>query len=114
MDENKPTHQTDHDLLITLNVRVADLILTIKDLKDTASKDIGALQAGKLDKTEFSSHITSDSKDFEQIEKSLKAMWEKHDNHDSEIKHINKYIWLAVGGLAVMQIIIPLLISKYL
>lgn len=113
MDEVKQAFQTDHDLLITLNVRVADLITTIKDLKDTANKDIGALQAGKVDKSEFSSHITSDRKDFEVINKTFDAIDVKYNNHESEIKSLNKYIWIGVGGLAVLQIAWPFILGYF-
>ena len=111
MSEDK--QQNDHDLLITLNVRVQDLIDTIKQMDGTLTRDIGGLKEGKLDKSEFSAHCADDKKDFTYIEKEFGTLWKKHDTHDSEIKTLSRFLWIGIGALAVIQFIMPFIIKKY-
>ena len=112
--EEKPTQNlTDHDLLITLNVRVSDLIATIKDLKDTANRDIGALKEGKVDKEAFSAHCMSDSKDIESVKKELTTVWAKYDVHTANITVLNKYLWIGMGALSILQVVVPIILAKY-
>jgi hypothetical protein len=105
--------QTDHDLLITLNVRVQDLIETIKNMDGTLSRDIGGLKEGKLDKSIYSSHCAEDSKDFEYVKKEFETVWKKYDVHESDIKGLYKYLWIGVGIIAAVQFTVPFLIKKF-
>ena len=110
-EEQKQT--SDHDLLITLNVRVQDLIDTIKQMDGTISRDIGGLQEGKLDKTIYSAHCAEEAKNIEITNKEFTAVWKKNDEHTTDIKNLNKYLWLGMGALAVVQFIAPFIITKY-
>jgi hypothetical protein len=105
--------KNDHDLLITLNVRVQDLIDTIKAMDGTLSRDIGGLKEGKLDRAEYTAHCANDQKDFEIQEKEIGLVWSKFDKHEAQLNNLNKYLWLGVGALAVIQFITPFIISKY-
>jgi len=105
--------RNDRDLLISLNVRVQDLIETIKNMDGMLSRDIGGLKEGKLDKSIYASHCAEDAKDFEYIKKEFETVWKKHDEHASDIKSLNRYLWLGVGALAVIQFITPFIITKY-
>lgn len=105
------TKQNDHDLLITLNVRVQDLIDTIKQMDGTLSRDIGGLKEGKLDKTLFASHCSDDAKDFQYIKDEFKTVWSKYDMHEKEIKNLNKQMWTGIGALAVIQFAAPFIIK---
>ena len=107
-DDNK---QNDHDLLITLNVRVQDLIDTIKQMDGTLSCDIGGLKEGKLDKVLFASHCSEDSKDFEYIKGEFKEVWRKNEDHDKDIKDLNKRMYIGIGALAVIQFAYPFIIN---
>lgn len=104
----------DRDLLITLNVRVQDLIDTIKKMENTISRDIGGLQQGKLDKSEFSSHCAGNDKDFDTVKREQKTMWEKYDKHDTDITSLNRYLWIGMGILAAFQFLAPFLMDKFI
>jgi len=104
--EEKINNQTnDHDLLITLNVRVQDLIDTIKQMDGTLSREIGGLKEGKLDKSIYTAHCSEDAKDFQYTK-------EKLTEHDKDIKGLTRYLWLGMGALAAIQFAMPF-ITKY-
>jgi len=106
--------QNDHDLLITLNVRVQDLIDTIKLMDGTLSRDIGGLKEGKLDKSIYAAHCAEDEKDFEYIKKEFGSVWKKHDEHSADIKRLNWVIAVGIGILSVLQFVAPFAINNYL
>ena len=98
----------DRDLLITLNVRVQDLIDTIKQMNGTLTKDIGALQEGKVDKTEFSTYCANHTKDTDTSSKEIDSIWKKYDKHELEIRSMSRMLWMGIGGIVVLQFLIPL------
>jgi hypothetical protein len=108
-EEQKQT--SDHDLLITLNVRVQDLIETIKSMDSTLSRDIGGLKEGKLDKSIYSAHCAEDEKDFEYIKKEFETVWKKHDTHENDIKSLNRFFWGAMGIIAAIQFAMPFIVK---
>jgi hypothetical protein len=110
---SEPTQQNDHDLLITLNVRVQDLIDTIKQMDGTISRDIGGLQEGKLDKSIYSAHCAEEAKTMEVVNKEFASVWKKHDEHTTDIKKLSWFMGVGVGVIAVIQFITPFIITKY-
>jgi hypothetical protein len=120
MDETlKQTHtmagfdRQDRDLLIRLNTRVEDLIASLEKKDNLLAQDIGGLKAGKLDKDIYTAHCTEDEKDLENTNKEITAVWKVTDEHTADIKSLNRYLWLGMGALAVIQFIMPFIISKY-
>lgn len=105
---------SDHDLLITLNVRVQDLIETIKQMDGTISRDIGGLKEGKLDKSIFSAHCAEDEKDFTYIKTEFSTVWKKHDEHSTDIKRLSWFMAVGIGAIAVIQFITPFIIKKFI
>lgn len=102
-EENNKSN--DHDLLITLNVRVQDLIDTIKAMDGTLSREIGGLKEGKLDKSIYSAHCAEDEKDFAYTKEKLLE-------HGKDIKDLYKYMWIGVGVIAALQFIAPFIIDN--
>jgi hypothetical protein len=104
-DDNKQS--SDHDLLITLNVRVQDLIETIKSMDGTISRDIGGLKEGKLDKSIYTAHCSEDAKDFQYTK-------EKLEEHDRELKRLSWLMGIGIGVIAVIQFITPFILKKFI
>ena len=105
--EKHTTHPTtDHDMLVTLNVRVQDLISLINRLDGQTSKDIGGLQTGKVDKTEMSTHTAIDSQDHTRFSKSIDLL-------DERVDDIRKNMWIGIGAITVIQFIAPYIVGKY-
>ena len=102
----------DRDLLVELNTRMKDLVLSIKEKDGKIDQAIGSLQQGKVDKEIFSTHCANDAKDFEIQEKEIETIWKKFDVHESSLNNLNKYLWLGMGALAAIQFAMPF-ISKY-
>ena len=103
----------DRDLLVELNTRVKDLILSIKEKDGKIDQAIGGLQQGKVDKEIFSTHCANDVKDFETQEREIETIWKKFDVHESSISLLNKYMWIGFGAVGVIQFLAPFIISKY-
>ena len=105
--EKNPYHwgREERDILIRLNTRVEDLITSLAKKDDILAKDIGGLQQGKVDKSEMATHCANDAKDFERLD-------EITDEHEKKIDSLNKYLWVGVGALAVLQFLAPYIINK--
>lgn len=103
----------DRDLLIRLNTRVEDLITSLDKKDHLLAQDIGGLKEGKLDKDLFMSHCTEDKKDLEVTKDNFKAVWLKSDEHTTDIKSLNKYLWIGIGILTAIQFIYPFVLKKY-
>jgi hypothetical protein len=114
MPEETKKYDSDHDLLITLNVRVQDLIDTIKQMDGTISRDIGGLKEGKLDKSIYTAHCAEDEKDFEYVKKEFAVVWKKHDEHSSDIKKLSWIVATGIGIMTVIQFIMPFIIKKFI
>jgi len=102
----------DRDLLIRLNTRVEDLIISLEKKDHILAQDIGGLKEGKVDKTEFSIHCTGDSKDFSTIQEQFKSVWTKTDVNTADIKVIYRYLFIGVGAIAAIQFIAPYLLKR--
>lgn len=96
----------DHDLLVSLNTRVADLISLINRLDGQTSRDIGGLQTGKVGVDTFSTHSANDNKEHQNFEKSIAQLWEKSDFH-------SRMIWITLGVFGALQVIVPFLMQYY-
>ena len=103
----------DRDLLIRLNTRVEDLIASLEKKDNVLAQDIGGLKTGKLDSNIYTAHCTEDEKNLEVTNKEFDAVWKRIDENTEDIKSLNKYLWLGMGALAVIQFIMPFIISKY-
>jgi hypothetical protein len=112
MSEETKQYDSDHDLLITLNVRVQDLIDTIKQMDGTISRDIGGLKEGKLDKSIFTAHCAGETKTIEGINKEFGVVWKKHDEHSADIKRLTWLMGIGVGIVSLIQVLLPFIFKK--
>ena len=89
---------TDHDLLIELHTRVLELRDDIKEIKDDMKLRIDKLETEKLDSAEATRLLTD----------SVKI----HDDHEKRIRRLERLGFIAIGGLAIIQLIIDYLLRK--
>ena len=109
MEEIKPQSgfdRQDRDLLVRLNTRVEDLIVTIQKMDSNIAKDVGGLRDGKADKAELATHIANDEKDWIRVDKKI-------GDQEQDIKTLNKYLWIGMGIMIAVQFAVPL-IFKYI
>lgn len=84
--------QNDHDLLIRIDTRLQDLIRDNNDYKVSLSK----LEAKKCDRDEFTDRVVKHEKDIDK----------KLTDHEARVRKIERFVWIATGGLAILQIIL--------
>jgi hypothetical protein len=114
-------NNNDHDLLIELSTKMDRTIGDIKDLAKSVLDNTVKLQECKLDKEVYSQWLTGFYKDYnrdsEEIKNSIvqsidglkdytKSILE---DHEQRIRRIEKWMWVAIGGLALLQIIIGII-----
>jgi hypothetical protein len=79
--------QNDHDLLISLKAEVTTkldrVIEDVKELKDNVAKRVTDLENEKVNKTEFD---------------------EVRDDHEARLRFIERYVWIAIGVVGVLQL----------
>ena len=90
-----------------------DLIASLEKKDNLLAQDIGGLKEGKLDKDIYTAHCAEDEKDLQATHKEIASIWKRSDEHATDIKNLNRYLWLGVGALAVIQFITPIVVSKY-
>jgi hypothetical protein len=91
MDEQKQ-RATDHDLLIELRTKMNSIIGDLKELKDGLHLRVGSLETEKADHK----RVDELSREADKI----------HVDHEKRIRFIERWCWTAVGGLAVVQLVL--------
>lgn len=81
-----------------------DLIVELKTLMKVNIKQLQELSM-KLDKT------TDTKLDKSEATRLLMEAEAVHKDHESRIRNLERYVWLAIGGLAVLQFIFKFLLS---
>lgn len=94
-DQTMDKAANDHDLLIELRAWLKIILQDVKELKTTMTAQITAIDTNKLDKEEAN----------QMHEQSNKL----HEDHEKRIRAIERWVWLAIGGLAVLQIVMSYL-----
>lgn len=82
----------DHDLLIELRTEVRAIRTDVKDLKDSTTDRVAALESEKFNKEEALSW--------------KKAIDLIHQDHETRIRRVERWGALAIGGLAVIQFLL--------
>ena len=77
--------QSDHDLLVSIHTKVERVIDDVKDLGMNVGGRLTLVEETKLGKKEY---------DVE------------HADHEKRIRNLERYVWLAIGALAVLQFIL--------
>lgn len=83
---------SDHDLLIVLHTKL-----------DRALSDIERLGDGISDRLKDLEHTKSDKKD---TDAAFLANDKVHEDHERRIRRMEKYVWLAIGGLAILEFVL--------
>jgi len=94
-DRNTTNTNQDRELLIAFRAEVTTkldrAIIDIKELKDNVAQRVSTLEQGKLDTAEANR---------------LKMEADRvHQDHEVRVRFIERYLWAALGVLAVIQFI---------
>lgn len=90
--EQSQWSRDNRDLLIELKTQVAALRSDVRELRDNTTARLTVVEAGKLDRSEASRV---------QAEQSMVNV-----DHETRLRFIEKYMWLAIGALTVAQLAI--------
>jgi hypothetical protein len=98
MDNQQPTVQVnnapqasgDHDLLIQIATKLDRAILDIKELKDGTTERVSALEEEKVSVKEYEENKTNNDLKLE--------------DHEARLRFGEKYIWIALGALAILNL----------
>lgn len=107
MSDTEKMNDQDHDLLIRLDTKMdratqdigalhkqlGDVAASVHGLIAAVDSKIAAAVAQKVDKHEFHEAKVEGDK--------------VHSDHEQRIRRIERYVWLAIGALALLQMIIP-------
>lgn len=83
---------SDHDLLIVLHTKL-----------DRALQDIERLGNGLSDKLKDLEHTKANKVD---VETAQRAADKVHEDHERRLRRLEKYVWLAIGALAILELIL--------
>lgn len=86
----------DHDLLVVVHTKLERVLEDLKDMRLDTMGRIAVLEANKLDKAEA----------MKMMEEALAESTEKHNDFEMRIRFIERYMWLAIGALGVIQAIL--------
>lgn len=82
-------NRQDRDLLIKLETKLDGVVADIKDMKDSTLSRLAMVEAGKLDRTE-ANRLQAEAMEI-------------HGDHETRLRFVERYMWLALGGLAVIE-----------
>jgi hypothetical protein len=87
----------DHDLLISMNVKLDRVITDVRDLNDSTARRVSSLEQEKLDKVE--------------ADRLLKEEEKVHANHGKRIRFLERAYWIAIGALGLSNILLGIYLS---
>ncbi len=108
MNEN---HTGDHDLLIEIKTKVMNLTDEVRLMRDDTKEKIKGLETNKLDLNEFRNFKLELSKDDLRLEGEMKDMRAEISVIKSDIEKVFKYMYMAMGALAIIQIVMAYLLK---
>ena len=104
--ENKDTHMQDHDLLIEIKTKVIGLTDEMRLMRDDTKQKVKDLDTSKLNISEHNNFKLELAKEALRVDAELKGLREEDEDLRKEIEKANRYIYMAIGGLAVIQVVI--------
>lgn len=114
----------DHDLLIRVDQKVQTLIEEVQLMRDSTNNRLQAVEANKLDRTEFNDHKVSFRNEMNRMELDFnKVLIERSKENSDKFTMIEKiveknttninaikwYIGIGIGMVLTLQFIIPLI-----
>lgn len=100
---------SDHDLLIRIDAKLEGLTTDLKDFKNTSIQQITELYRTKAPKSE----LESLQEGFESTASKAEVKELKED-HEPRIRFLEKYGWMAIGGLTIIQAALYILHTHFL
>lgn len=117
-----PPNVSDHDLLIVLHTTIKHMARDISSIKDEAMQRLAVMEATKYDKEDAIKAIHDAEKVHDAINDAIATKYSKedasalikahskiHEDHEARMRNTERTIYLAVGGLAVLQIILGMM-----
>lgn len=117
-EPTKPNGRSDHDILIEIGVKLDRAIDDIKGLGKGVVESTAQLRESKLEKDVFNRWETDFRREFEKelglIKEGLvkdlgeisKTFQTGFKDHEDRLRRLERYVWIAIGGLAILQIIV--------
>lgn len=97
MSLEKTLNTEERDLLIELRTEMRAVRIDIKQLSDNTAARLTLVESSKIDK--------------EDVERLTKESDKLHQDHENRLRFIEKYMWGALGVLAVGQVLAELFIK---
>lgn len=96
MDDHNdlPPNVSDHDLLIVLHTTMRHMGADVKEIKDDNTRRLAVLEATKYDK--------------EEAVKASAAADKIHEDHETRIRRTERWGFISIGALAVIQVLISI------
>jgi hypothetical protein len=94
-DETRQFPSSDHDLLVRLDTQMGRVLDDIAILNKNINGYVRELQITKLDKDQYQ----KDQKEHEKL----------HDDTERRLRRIEKYVWVAIGALTLLEFVYMLL-----
>ena len=101
----------DHDLLIEIKTKVMNLTDEMRLMRDDTRERLKALETSKVGVEEFRAFKLELAKEDLRVENSVKDLRIMDQSLEKKIDTALRYIYMAMGGLAVLQIVIGLLLK---
>lgn len=92
---------TDHDLLIELRTEFRGVRADIKELKDTTSARVAALEAGKLDVQVYETHL-KDASD------KLASVLKTQSDQETRIRWHDRSLYIGFGIIIILEALLSM------
>ncbi len=100
---NPQGNSNDHDLLISIVVKLDRAIADIKELKDDTTDRVTDLEQEKVGKDEFDIYKAQCEKDSTEFKKNLQ---DTLDDHEGRIRYNTKWIQYGLGACIVLNFLL--------
>lgn len=99
-------YSQDHDLLIEIKTKIGNLGDEVRLMRDDTKERLKGLEASKVGIEEFRNFKLELAKDDLRFETEIKDLKKTDEELREQVERALKYIYLGMGGLAVVQIMI--------
>jgi hypothetical protein len=118
-NQDLPPNVSDHDLLIVLHTTMKHMSRDITSIKDDSAKRLAVVESIKYDKEDAFKALNDASKVHDELGRKVEACQLKteaakiqetndklHGDHEVRMRRMEKNMYIAIGGLALLQIIL--------
>lgn len=113
----------DHDLLIRVDENVKNLAIEMKNLKDDTIGRVSRVEVSKLDRDDFEDFkqtlALEMAKEYANIKTAdevlNKSLKELKDDHETRMRALERFVYIAIGVITVVDLIgIPLFLKFFI